>query len=90
MTKFVCVLAFIVGVLASGSSAKADSYRAAPILKGPAVSIQGYGRQNPECRAWTDGCVLCTSDGGGHSQCSTPGIACQARGLTCKLIIRAP
>jgi hypothetical protein len=74
-------LAFL--VLATATPALADGYRT-PLLKtGPASSIQAYGRQNPACTEWTDGCVVCTATGG-RSHCSTPGIACTPAGLTCK------
>ena len=71
-------------VLASSGLAHADSPRPEPLKHGTPVSIQGYGRQNPACREWTNGCVLCAADKDGTSQCSTPGIACVPAGLTCK------
>ncbi len=45
------------------------------------VSVQGFGRDGA-CAAWTDGCVACTR-AAGLSQCSTPGIACTPRAVTC-------
>ncbi len=81
-------LALIVGILGPGLAARADSPKALPVHPGAPVSIQGYGKQNPACQAWTDGCVLCTTDHEGTSQCSTPGIACQPHGLTCKALRR--
>ena len=66
--------------------ALADSAKVPPILQGPRVSVQGYGRQNPECATWTDGCVLCIGDDDGRGQCSTPGIACTPHGVTCKVL----
>lgn len=79
-------LAIALALMTCGSSARADSFMAPPIHQGPKVSIQAYGKQNPDCLNWTNGCVLCTTDAGGRSQCSTPGIACQPRGLTCKVL----
>ena len=73
-------------LLAFGSTAQADSFKAPPVHTGGPVSIQAYGKQNPACRSWTDGCVLCATDPDGKSQCSTPGIACQPHGLTCKAL----
>lgn len=73
-------------VLLVSSAALADSFGTPPVRLGPKVSIQGYGKQNPDCLAWTNGCVLCVSDGDRGSQCSTPGIACQPHGLTCKAV----
>ena len=65
-------------------AALADSPKAPPVHEGPKVSVQAYGKQNPDCLSWTDGCVLCATDPAGVSQCSTPGIACEPRGLHCK------
>jgi hypothetical protein len=61
----------------------ADAFQTPPLKTGSAVSVQGYGRQNPRCAEWTNGCVICVGPGG-HAQCSTPGIACTPAGLTCK------
>ena len=75
----------VLGLLLPIGAALADSAKAPPVHEGPRVSVQAYGTQNPQCLSWTDGCVLCTSDATtGASQCSTPGIACQPRGLHCK------
>lgn len=65
------------------SPAHADAFRTQPLKAGSPVSVQGYGQQNPACREWTNGCVLCLSEGG-RAQCSTPGIACVPAGITCK------
>jgi hypothetical protein len=73
-----------VWLLLLGASAWADSFRAPPVHLGPKISVQGYGKQNPACRAWTNGCVLCIGDGASGSRCSTTGIACQPHGITCK------
>ena len=74
----------VIGLLLPLGTALADSAKAPPVHEGPKVSVQAYGKQNPQCLSWTDGCVLCTTDPTGVSQCSTPGIACQPRGLHCK------
>ena len=84
--KLRIVAPLALGLLAFGCGARADSFKAPPVHQGPAVSIQAYGKQNPECLNWTNGCVLCATDPAGLSQCSTPGIACQPRGLTCKVL----
>ena len=68
------------------SQALADSAKPPSILHGPKLSVQGYGRQNPDCATWTDGCVLCIADEDGRGQCSTPGIACTPHGVTCKVL----
>lgn len=77
----------VLGLVASVGSVRADEYRAAPLKRAAPISIQGYAQQNPACREWTDGCVICVSDGT-HAHCSLPGIACQPAGLTCKRMVR--
>jgi hypothetical protein len=62
----------------------ADSFKAPALKQGSPVSIQGYGSQNTSCLEWTNGCVLCSNGADGHARCSTPGIACQPAGITCK------
>ena len=81
LLRFIAVIAFVLPL----GAALADSAKAPPVHEGPKVSVQAYGKQNPQCLSWTDGCVLCTTEAAtGVSQCSTPGIACQPRGLHCK------
>ena len=77
------------GLALSGAAAHADSPNAPPVHEGPRVSVQAYGQQNHDCLSWTNGCVLCSAGDDGHSQCSTPGIACQPHGLTCKVLRHA-
>ena len=84
MLRFIA--AGLVALAPWGGQALADSAKAPPILHGAKVSVQGYGRQNPACATWTDGCVLCIADDDGQGQCSTPGIACTPHGLTCKVV----
>jgi hypothetical protein len=70
-------------IAACQTQAFADAFRTPPLKTGPAVSVQGYAKQNPGCREWTNGCILCVIDDG-RAQCSTPGIACVPAGITCK------
>ncbi len=49
----------------------------------PAIPVQAFGRANPQCRAWSDGCVTCEADGG-SARCSLPGIACTPRPVACR------
>ncbi len=50
-----------------------------------AASVQAYGRANPACGTWTDGCVACQAGpGGGPASCSTPGIACTPGPVACR------
>ena len=48
------------------------------------TSVAGYGRRDPACRAWTDGCTICQADPGGSARCSTTGIACTPRATACE------
>jgi hypothetical protein len=55
------------------------------VATAPKTSVQAYGRQNPQCGAWTDSCVTCTAPAaGGRAQCSTPGIACTPTAIACQ------
>jgi hypothetical protein len=40
--------------------------------------IFNYGRENPSCQQWSDGCRVCTREG-----CSNIGIACQPAEVKC-------
>lgn len=82
-----CLLS--IALLVAVGPALADAYRTPKLKVGAPVSIQAYGRQNPACLEWTDGCVLCTSNAG-VAACSTPGIACIPAGLTCKRRATSP
>ena len=84
MIKFASAAAMALALWSS--QAQAHAAKVPPILHGAKVSVQGYGRQNPACATWTDGCVLCIADEDGRGQCSTPGIACTPHGLTCKVV----
>ncbi len=77
------LLAALTVFAALQAPALADAFRTPRLKTGPAVSVQGYAQQNPSCREWTNGCVLCVADDG-RAQCSTPGIACVPAGITCK------
>ncbi len=51
----------------------------------PAASVQAYGRGDPACQAWSDGCVTCQAAAdGGPARCSTPGIACTPEPVACR------
>lgn len=44
----------------------------------PGYSVLTYGTRNPNCRQWTDRCVVCTMFG-----CSNIAIACQPQDVVC-------
>lgn len=77
------VRTLVVLLMLGPAPAMADAFKTAPLKTSAPVSIQGYGAQNPACREWTNGCVLCVRHEG-RASCSTPGIACTPAGLTCK------
>ena len=54
----------------------------ASVAQAPGTSVQAYGRSNASCLAWTDSCVTCTA-GSDQPQCSTPGIACTPKPVSC-------
>ncbi|WP_158812642.1 hypothetical protein [Methylocapsa sp. S129] len=76
------------GFAASLSLADADEAVAppasAPPISNEAVTLQGFGMQNPLCREWSDGCAICLRDEKGAARCSTPGIACQPTPIVCR------
>ncbi len=80
-----------VGFAASLSLAGADE-APAPAVNPPAaapaplegVSLQEFAAQNPLCREWSDGCVICARGDTDAPHCSTPGIACQPESVRCR------
>jgi hypothetical protein len=76
------------GFAASLSVAGADE-AAAPASNPPpvvneALSLQGFGAQNPLCREWGDNCSICLRDDKDAAHCSTPGVACQPAAIVCR------
>ena len=53
-------------------------------------AVQAYGSDNPTCREWTDGCIVCLRGPDPVASCSLPGIACQPRATTCTGQIEQP
>jgi len=48
------------------------------------ASMEGFGKVNPTCLEWSDGCAVCRRDEAGQDRCSTPGIACQPGEVVCR------
>jgi hypothetical protein len=76
------------GFAASLSVAVADEAPApvpnlAPVVN-EALSLQGFGAQNPLCREWGDDCSICLRDDKDAAHCSTPGVACQPASIVCR------
>ena len=44
---------------------------------------EGFADADRSCGEWTDGCTICVRRANGAAGCSTPGIACQPKALTC-------
>ena len=47
------------------------------------ATLRGYGAEHLQCSEWGDGCAVCRRDEAGVTQCSLPGIACQAAPMSC-------
>ena len=53
--------------------------------EGAPATVFGFGRDNPTCGEWTNGCQICTRPAAGEMQCSTPGIACTPGPPVCRV-----
>lgn len=42
-----------------------------------------YGAAHPDCRAWSDACIVCQKQDGEDPACSTAGIACAPAAPKC-------
>lgn len=73
----------------ASAGARADD-DASPPSKGEAVSMAAYGSWNANCLEWTNACVICQREAGGVAACSTPGIACQPKGIVCERRVGTP
>ena len=47
------------------------------------ATMANFGVHNDDCLEWTDACAVCKRDDAGVANCSTPGIACQAKPIVC-------
>ena len=57
----------------------------APAPEGVPATVFSFGRENPTCGEWTNGCQVCTRPAAGEMQCSTPGIACTPGPPVCRV-----
>lgn len=48
-----------------------------------AADVHNYGKADPKCSSWTDGCRICQRGDAGAAICSNIGIACQAGEVKC-------
>jgi len=76
-------IAFALSLALASSLAAAEDAAQAPASPSEqareTIAVQAWGSANRSCPEWSDGCVVCTQDG-----CSTPGIACTPREITCR------
>ena len=70
-----------------GAPAWADETSAPPASppEGAPATVFSFGRDNPTCGEWTNGCQICTRPAAGEMQCSTPGIACTPGPSVCRV-----
>jgi hypothetical protein len=73
-------LAAVLAVLLNASLACAPTWAQAQDGNGskPDIHVSNYGRLNPSCQQWSDGCRTCTQAG-----CSNIGLACQPQEVKC-------
>ncbi len=58
---------------------------AIPVAAAEDPGVRAYGAQHPDCLEWSDGCVICRqSEASSAPACSTAGIACQIREISCE------
>ena len=67
--------------------ARADDLPEVPTSapEGAPATVFSFGRDNPTCGEWTNGCQVCTRPAAGEMQCSTPGIACTPGPPVCRV-----
>ncbi len=67
--------------------ARADDLPEVPTSapEGAPATVFSFGRDNPTCGEWTNGCQICTRPAAGEMQCSTPGIACTPGPPVCRV-----
>ena len=64
---------------------RADETSAPSAPEGAPATVFSFGRDNPTCGEWTNGCQVCTRPAAGEMQCSTPGIACTPGPPVCRV-----
>ncbi len=79
---FAALLLTIAGLLACDPTVAQDK-PAAPGQPTTDVHVFNFGKQNPACLSWTDGCRTCTRNAEGEAVCSNIGITCQPGAIAC-------
>ena len=78
------VLAGLIGVVhCLPTQALATELPVPPRRAIPATGIHNYGKTDPKCSSWSDGCRICQRGDAGAANCSNIGIACQAGDVKC-------
>lgn len=84
-------VAAVIAFLAFGALACAQDAPPAPAAESgasapspDAATLYAFGRDNPDCREWSNACQTCARDDRGAAQCSTAGIACTPQPPVCK------
>ena len=70
-------------VLAHAADLPVQPRRAAPAPAATETTMHNYGKTDPKCSSWTDGCRTCKRGDAGAANCSNIGIACQAGEIRC-------
>ncbi len=80
---------FFIAIVCLGlaCAAQADETVAtpAPAPEAAPATVFSFGRENPVCAEWSNGCQVCTRSAKGEMQCSTPGIACTPGPPLCRV-----
>ena len=83
MTLLRCLACWLLLVGAAGANEVPAVAVPTPQWPPAEVTIVNFGSQNPQCKAWTNACVLCLRTAEGPTVCSTPGIACTPVEISC-------
>ena len=78
-------LLLAIACLTLACAARADDAPAAPSPEGAPATVFSFGRDNPLCTEWSNGCQVCLRSANGEMQCSTPGIACTPGPPICRV-----
>ena len=75
----------LVACLCLAAPGRADETSAPPTPEATPATVFSFGRDNPTCGEWSNGCQVCTRPAAGEMQCSTPGIACTPGAPVCRV-----
>ena len=78
-------LVLALACLSFACAARAADAPATPAPEGAPATVFSFGRDNPLCAEWSNGCQVCLRSANGEMQCSTPGIACTPGPPICRV-----